>query len=299
LSEAKALGETLVEHGYEPALILLPMIAFVSGNGEAFEAIDVPPGHAAELDWYVARAQAAFSFGKVARGRHLFQICAATADRLSLRQRVATVLQTEALWEAELEHVARSIGRLEAARRQQDALLHLAMHALVRARAGDVTGAREMADELARTTSPGATLLMRVGLPRTRATVALQEQNPARALEELEVAAPFEYGTASLWPGPGVSGLGVFHLRGRACLMLKDGPKAAAEFQKILDNPGLAPLSPYYALAPLNLGRAYVLAGDLPRAREAYRRFLDRWKGADADLLLLREAKAEYARLGS
>jgi serine/threonine protein kinase len=87
------------------------------------------------------------------------------------------------------------------------------------------------------------------------------------------------------------------HLRGVAYLKLRDGAKAATEFQRILDHQGVSASDITYALARLNLGRAYVLQGDHPKARTAYQDFLARWKDADSDIPVLRQAKAEYAKV--
>ena len=73
--------------------------------------------------------------------------------------------------------------------------------------------------------------------------------------------------------------------------------EAAAEFQKILDHRGLVKNSPIGALAHLDLGRAYALAGDAAKARVASKDFLTLWKDADADIPILKQAKAEYAKL--
>jgi Tfp pilus assembly protein PilF len=86
-------------------------------------------------------------------------------------------------------------------------------------------------------------------------------------------------------------------LRGLAYLKLHDGAKAGVEFQRILDHQGVGATDPIYALARLNLARAYVLQGDNPQARAAYQDFLAKWKDAEPDVPVLKEAKAEYAKL--
>jgi tetratricopeptide (TPR) repeat protein len=73
--------------------------------------------------------------------------------------------------------------------------------------------------------------------------------------------------------------------------------EAAAEFQKILDHRGLVGLDPIGALSYLQLGRAYVLAGDKIKARSAYEDFLSLWKNADPDIPILKSARAEYDSL--
>ena len=73
--------------------------------------------------------------------------------------------------------------------------------------------------------------------------------------------------------------------------------KAAGEFQKILAHRGIVLNEPIGALAHLELGRAYALAGDKAQARAAYQDFLSLWKDADSDIPVFRQAKAEYAKL--
>lgn len=72
---------------------------------------------------------------------------------------------------------------------------------------------------------------------------------------------------------------------------------AVAEFQKVLDHPGIVGTDPIGVLAHLQLGRVFVLWGDTTRAKAAYETFLALWKDADADIPVLKRAKAEYARL--
>jgi lipopolysaccharide biosynthesis regulator YciM len=87
------------------------------------------------------------------------------------------------------------------------------------------------------------------------------------------------------------------YVRGHAYLAARQGRKAVLEFQKILDHRGIVVSEPIGALAHLQLGRAYVLAGDKDKTRAAYQDFLTLWKDADPDFPILKEAKAEYAKL--
>ena len=87
------------------------------------------------------------------------------------------------------------------------------------------------------------------------------------------------------------------YLRGEAYLMLRDGNAAATEFQKFIDHRGLVSNFPWGALARLGLARAYAMQGDTVKARAAYQDFLTLWKDADPDIPILKQAKAEYARL--
>src|ERR1700719_4410375 len=95
----------------------------------------------------------------------------------------------------------------------------------------------------------------------------------------------------------GIGALYPVYVRGEAYLAAHQGSEAAAEFQKILDHRGIVLNEPIGALARLQLGRAYALQGDTAKARAAYQDFLTLWKGADPDIPILKEAKAEYAKL--
>jgi len=86
-------------------------------------------------------------------------------------------------------------------------------------------------------------------------------------------------------------------VRGEAYLAARQGNEAAAEFQKIIDHPGVVLNQPIGALAHLGLGRAYVLQGNIPKAKAAYQDFLTLWKDADPDIPILRQAKDEYSKL--
>jgi len=87
------------------------------------------------------------------------------------------------------------------------------------------------------------------------------------------------------------------YLRGQAYLLLHNGAAAAAEFQKLLDHPGIALNFPLGALARLQLAKAYAVAIDTPKARSAYQDFLSLWKNADPDIPILKKARAEYVKL--
>ena len=86
-------------------------------------------------------------------------------------------------------------------------------------------------------------------------------------------------------------------LRGQAYLGLGDGKAASAEFQKILDHRGLAPLDIRYPMAYLYLGRSAKMEGALAKSRKVYEDFLALWKDADPDIPILKGAHAEYEKL--
>jgi eukaryotic-like serine/threonine-protein kinase len=133
-------------------------------------------------------------------------------------------------------------------------------------------------------------------LPTLRGKIALLHSNPQQAIDVLAVAAPYELGTPAIgyynWPN-----LYPVYVRGEAYLAAGQGREAAAEFQKILDHRGIVLNEPIGALAHLQLGRAHAMQGDTAKSRAAYQDFLTLWKDADPDIPIVKEAKAEYAKL--
>jgi eukaryotic-like serine/threonine-protein kinase len=110
----------------------------------------------------------------------------------------------------------------------------------------------------------------------------------------LEAVAPYEFGE----PPPFQYGtVYAAYIRGEAYLAKHDGAAAAREFQKFLDHRGLVVNYPLASLAHLGLARAYTLSGDTAKAKATYQDFLTLWKDADPDIPILKDAKAEYAKL--
>ena len=109
---------------------------------------------------------------------------------------------------------------------------------------------------------------------------------------------PYDLGTPFCSAPPGFFGaLYTVYVRGLAYLAARQGGEAAAEFQSILDHSAIVVSDPIAALAHLQLGRAFALSGDWAKAKTAYQDFLTLWKDADADIPILAQAKAEYAKL--
>lgn len=132
-------------------------------------------------------------------------------------------------------------------------------------------------------------------LPTLRAVMALARGEPARAVELLQPAVPYELGAPRSSMHGFFGALYPVYVRGEAYLASRKGTQAAEEFQKILDHPGIVVSDPVGALSRIGLARAYALSGDAAKA--AYQDFLNLWKDADSDLPVLREAKSEFARL--
>jgi tetratricopeptide (TPR) repeat protein len=158
--------------------------------------------------------------------------------------------------------------------------------ALALALCGEAKQAKSLTDELTKR-FPEDTFARELWLPSVRAASELQRGvsggGATQALEQLRLASRYE-AVAEFWPQ---------HLRGQAYLKLKRGLEAAAEFQKILDHRGYAPLSPLYPLAHLGLARAAALTGDAAKSRKAWDDFFAAWKEADTDLPILSAVKKE------
>jgi DNA-binding winged helix-turn-helix (wHTH) protein/tetratricopeptide (TPR) repeat protein len=163
--------------------------------------------------------------------------------------------------------------------------------ALALALAHDDAGAQSLVEDLARR-FPESTLVQTNYLPSVRAQLALNHLDTPKALEDLQMSAPYELGDAD-----GSNALFPVFLRGQAYLRARRGREAAAEFQKILDHRGIVLISPIGALAYLEIARAFAMQGQTARARVTYQDFFTLWKDADPDISILKQAKAEYAKL--
>lgn len=169
------------------------------------------------------------------------------------------------------------------------------MAALAWARIGDTARAQSMASELGQR-FPKNTLIRYYWLPTIKAGLALRQSDPAQALEFLQTVAPYELADGS-FRGSGWSAGYPIYLRGEVYLMAGDAAKAAAEFQKVVDHPGVVENSLTGPLAYLGLARASARSGDNARARQAYENLFRVWQSADPDIPIYKQAKAEYAKL--
>jgi serine/threonine protein kinase/tetratricopeptide (TPR) repeat protein len=139
---------------------------------------------------------------------------------------------------------------------------------------------------------PDNHFLQTASIPQVKAFQQFQKNQLSEAITTLESVRPYELGV-----GPRTAGVAPIFLRGTIYLKMRDGAKAAAEFQRILDHRGAAGFAPEYPLAHLNLARAYVLQADNAKARTAYQDFFAAWKDADPDIPILKAARAEYEKL--
>jgi len=228
--------------------------------------------------------------GQFGKARELTRRAADSAQRADEKETAAGYQAEAALRDA-------VVGNISQAKQQVQAALALStgrdvegVSAIALALAGDSAQATRLAADLAKR-FPEDTIVQFDYLPMIHAAAALQNGSPSKALEALVPSSPYELGSigfATFYP---------VYLRGEAYLGVRQGGAAAAEFQKILDHSGVVQNELIGAVAHLGLARAYTIVGDTAKARTAYQDFITLWKDADPDIPILKEAKAEYAKL--
>ena len=260
----------------------LGMMAQIASSHPSFESA------AADVEAY---------FGHLGEARELSRRAADIALRTGAKEQAAYIAVNAALREV-------LFGNAAAARQDVSAVLSQSVGAsghagrgwsaswsgaLALALVGDSAQAGKLADDFA-AAHPVDTVINDLWLPEIRSVIKLNEGKAMQAVDQLAPAAALEMG----WAEPRLMPA---YLRGRAYLMAHRGPEAAKEFQKILNHRGLVLVSPIGVLAHLQIGRAFALQSDTARASAAYHDFLTIWKDADPDIPILKQAKAEYAKL--
>jgi eukaryotic-like serine/threonine-protein kinase len=316
LDEAQATAQEAQGHNLDSPFIHtgLYLIDFLQHDAagmerEAARLMGEPGYEDIMLDYESDTAACA---GRLVKARELTQRAADSARRADEKETAAGYEAGAALREA-------VVGNTGLARQQAQAALALsdgrdveAISATALGLAGESAQAMRLANDLSQR-FPKDTMVQSEYLPMIRAGGTLggggASKEAEKAIDALAVAAPYELGSnedATLCP---------VYLRGEAYLASQQGAAAAAEFQKVLDNPGVVQNEPIGALAHLGLGRAHALEAGLSRhgenddvkplvqpvalakARAAYQDFFALWKDADPDIPILKQAKAEYTKL--
>jgi eukaryotic-like serine/threonine-protein kinase len=240
-----------------------------------------------------AQADTEAYFGRLGKARELSRRAADSATRSDYPEAAALWQVNDALREAEFNEVREVRSNVKQALALSDGRNVKVLAALALARIGETDQAEMLVNQLQRE-NPRNTVFTQYRLPSIKAAIALSQGNPARAIECLEMIRPYELGQ----PSPsGLAPLYPAYLRGLAYLSLHNGAAAAVEFNKLLDNPGVALNFTPAILAHLELARAYVLTDGTAKARSAYEGFLTLWKDADSSVPLHVAAMKEYARL--
>jgi len=273
----------------------LYLLAFRRGDRKGMEQqLAWAAGRAGDEDAMLSgQADTEAYYGRLLAAQDYSRRAVESADRAGSKEAAAIWRAAAGLREAEF-------GNTVAARQNAEAALSLwsgsdvkLLAALTLARAGDTAKAKRLVEQLESDRNASTdTMLKLYCLPTVHGAIEISKNNPSQGILDLEVAVPYELGgTLSLqflYPA---------WVRGQAHLAARNGAAAAAEFQKLVDHPGIVLNQPIGSLAHLGLGRAYALSGDNVKARAAYQTFLTLWKDSDPDIPILIAAKSEYAKL--
>jgi tetratricopeptide (TPR) repeat protein/predicted Ser/Thr protein kinase len=279
------------------ALVLGFYIAMLENDAAAMDRFLARIGESSEPHLLQhAQSLAAARAGQLRRARTLAREAFDAAEGLGQRETAAAYESASAVWEA-------FSGNQSAARQRAVTALGMSNGRDVRyagafalALAGDITRSEALANDLERQ-YPRDTLVRFTYVPTLRALAALARNQPTMAIELLQANVPYERAVPATAANFFFGSLYPVYVRGQAYAAGGQHQRAAAEFQKILDHPGLMMGDPAGARARLEKARSLARAGDQAAARSAYQDFLALWENADVDVPMLAQAKAESAKL--
>jgi serine/threonine protein kinase/tetratricopeptide (TPR) repeat protein len=257
-------------------------------TAEAQHELDWAKGTPSEYVFTSLQARAAAMQGKLRLSQELIQRAVDSEKNQNLKEVAATELGGQAVIEADLGVCSQAQSRTSNMMSGGLGRVSMAQAGFVFATCGDARRADSLAADLARE-YPLETFAQKLDIPQLQARRELQRGNGAKAVEILRPTADYEFGFVS-------NGIPAY-LRGLAYLQAKQAKEAGAEFQKVIDHKGAVGIGPYIPLAQLGLARAYAMEGDAAKARTSYQDFFALWKDADPDVPILKQAKAEYAKL--
>ena len=291
----QALERKLYHHSY-PAFLY--RLAFLQNDeGAMKQQVTVAAGQfGVESTLLIYEADTAAYYGRLRDSEELTRRATESAERSEENEISANYSATSGLREALFGNAKEARQRASLALTRSSGIDVQYASALASAYAGDNGRAEALIKDLNKR-FPEATTVQLNYLPTVRAKLALNRRNSSEALEILRTAVPYELGTTTFSGEYAWNGLYPAFVRGEAYLAAHQGSAAIAEFHKILDHRGIVWNSPIGALARLQLGRAYAMSGDRARAKAAYQGFLTLWKDADPDVPILKQAKAEFAKL--
>ena len=280
-------------------LVLRYNIALLNGDQEQMDrAVGLAKGMpGAEHGMAHAEALALARSGRLQEARRSSSRAVELALQGAEREMAATYQAARAVWEAVCGNAAEANRNAMAALALSNGRDVTYMGALALALSGDSSRSQPLADDLEER-FPEDTFAKFTYVPVLRGLSALDRKQPTNSVEQLQIALPYELAVNGLnFNHFYLGGLHSAYVRGEALIGAHRYAEAAAEFQKILDHRGIVGADPIGALAHVQLGRAFALSGDQIKAKAAYQDFLTLWKDADSDIPILRQAKAEYAKL--
>jgi eukaryotic-like serine/threonine-protein kinase len=265
---------------------MLYRIAFFQNDTATMERL-TREAQADDLGWIGLQMQFAFLRGDLGKFRSLSETLVKQQSRANRMENAADELAAHGQLESFLGNYAdaRSLCR-HAGEGDNDSATALWRCAEAFAYAGDIARAEALAAKLDRML-PEDTIQQNVFLPLIHSVVERQRGSGAKAADMLARAEPFDYS------------LDVNYQRAQAYLAAGDSAKAAAEFEKLLDERGAGWWQVYAPLAQLGLARAYAMQGNSEQSRKAYDEFFRTWRDADPGIPILHQAKIEYRKLTS
>ncbi len=271
----------------------LYLLAFRRGDNKGMEQqLAWAAGRAGEEDAMLSgQADTDAYYGRLVRATDISRRAVESAVSADAKETAALWQVTAGLREAEFGNIAAASRDVDAALSMQSGNDVKLLAALTLARAGDSAKAIRLIEELERT-SPADAMLKLYCLPTIHGAIEISRGNPSKGIQSLEATVPYDLGGPLAFPY-----LYPVWVRGHAYLAAHKGLAAAAEFQKVIDHPGVVLNQPIGSLAHLELGRAYALSGNSIKARAAYQNFFTLWKDADPDIPILIAARSEYAKL--
>lgn len=295
LQDAKAILEQARSHKMDHLLpVNLYQLAFLQNdNSEMERLVNAAAGTRNENILLFCHSDTAAFHGSLKRARELSRRAVESALRDEAKESAALWQASEAQREAELGNTARAREKALAALKQASTTEVEIAAALALARAGEAGSAQSIGDSL-RKRFPTHTLVTRFWAPTIQAAIALQRGDSAGARELLAIATPYELGGGR--PTAGTT-LYPIYLRGLSFLADHQWSEARTEFEKIIGHRGLVWNSTLGVLAQLQLARAYSAAGNKVDARKSFEAFFALWQDADPDIPVLRQARAEFAKL--
>jgi tetratricopeptide (TPR) repeat protein len=271
------------------------LVAYLKGDHEALARARTAAGTRPDLEDFIPHleALALARAGRLQDARRASLIPVEIAQRSGRRERAGLFEGARAVWEALYGNEAaarQSAGKALARGRGRD-VDYAAAFAL--ALAGDLQQSRSLAEHLARE-YPEDTSVQFMYLPALRASFSLDDGNPAAAIEAVQIASRYDLALGRIGFVGRYGGLYPIYVRGLAYLAARQPAQAAGEFERIVQHPHITLVDPVSGLARLQLARALVLSGDTVKAKKAYDDLFTLWKDADADVPVIKQARAEF-----
>lgn len=299
-SEAERAMQGAYEHHLDAHIfsVIRYNIAAIQGNdGEMGRLVSASKGHPIVEHWLAhEEALALARSGRLRAAREASSRAVELALQEGKRESAASYLAASAVWEAMSGNSGEGRKRAAAALELSNGRDVQYAAAFALALLGEASRAEVLADDLEKR-FPEDTFVKFTYVPVLRGLAALDRGRATDSVDRLQMALRYELAANGLnFNHFYLGGLHAAYVRGEAFRALGRYTEAAAEFQKVLDHPGLVGLDPIGAMARLQLGRIHVLSGDAGKAKQAYSSFFALWKQADADVPVLKPAQSEYAR---